>query len=91
MIYCDIPYDCTKECYGVKFDRLAFLDWADAQEAPIVVSEYNIDDPRFEVLAERQKKQLMQGSKYQKNVTERLCVPKRQAERIRSMLHELRT
>lgn len=55
---------------------------------PVIISEYNIDDQRFEVLAERQKMQLIQNAKYQKKVTERLYIPKRQGERIHSMQHE---
>lgn len=86
VIYCDIPYDCTSDNYGVQFDRAAFLDWADAQEQPVIISEYSIDDDRFEVLALREKQQLSAGAKHQKKVTERLYVPRRQAEEIRERL-----
>lgn len=87
VIYCDIPYQSTVgDCYGTQFDRAAFLDWADAQEQPVIISEYNIDDARFEVLAERAKRQLMAGAKHQKKVVERLYVPKRQADEMRRRL-----
>ena len=86
VVYCDIPYDCTSDNYGVSFDRAAFLDWADAQTMPVIVSEYNISDDRFAVLAEIQKRQLIQGAKAQKRVMERLYVPKRQLDMIKERL-----
>lgn len=86
VVYCDIPYTCTSNCYGVQFDRATFFDWACAQTAPVIVSEYSINDDRFVMLAETQKKQLLQGAKRQKTVTERLYCPKHQRERICAML-----
>jgi hypothetical protein len=86
VVYCDIPYNCTADSYGVRFDRAAFLDWADIQTAPIIISEYCIDDDRFTTLAEIEKRQLMQGAKHQKKVTERLYCLKRQADEIRARL-----
>lgn len=86
VVYCDIPYNCTADNYGVRFDRAAFLDWADIQTAPIIISEYCIDDDRFTMLAEIEKRQLMQGAKHQKKVTERLYCLKRQADEIRARL-----
>lgn len=86
VIYCDPPYNCTKDCYGIRFDRRAFLDWANAQSAPVIISEYDIEDDRFAVLAETTKKQLIQGAKTQKTVTERLYAPKRQIAEIQARL-----
>ena len=86
VVYCDIPYRCTRQCYGSTFDYAAFYDWACAQAAPVIVSGYSIDDDRFAVLAETQKKQLKQGAKHQKTVTERLYCPKHQREMIYAML-----
>jgi site-specific DNA-adenine methylase len=51
-VYCDIPYKGTRgydENYS--FDRDAFLDWADACSEPVYISEYDIDDKRFKVVA----------------------------------------
>ena len=53
---------------------------------PVIVSEYNISDDRFAVLAEIQKRQLIQGAKAQKRVMERLYVPKRQLDMIKERL-----
>ena len=86
VIYCDIPYDCSSDNYGVSFDRAAFFDWADSQSAPVIISEYNISDDRFTVLAETTKRQLAAGAKHQKRVVERLYVPKRQLDMIRERL-----
>ena len=87
VVYCDIPYgNADRRCYNVTFDRQAFFDWACAQTVPIIVSEYNIADDRFEVLVETSKKQLSAGAAHQKTVTERLYAPKHQIAEIRRRL-----
>ena len=86
VVYCDIPYGCTKDNYGVTFDRQTFFDWACAQTVPVIVSEYNIADDRFEVLAETSKRQLSAGAVHQKTVAERLYAPKHQIAEIRRRL-----
>ena len=86
VVYCDIPYTCTSNCYGVQFDHRTFFDWACAQTAPVIISEYSINDDRFVMLAGTQKKQLLQGAKHQKTVMERLYCPKHQREMICAML-----
>ena len=90
IIYCDIPYKATKTNYDTPFDREAFFLWAVQQEQPIVISEYNIEDERFAVLAETTKKQLSANGAHQKDVTERLYVPKHQYEHIVSLLKQQR-
>ena len=90
IIYCDIPYKATKTNYDTLFDREAFFLWAVQQEQPIVISEYNIEDERFTVLAETTKKQLSANGAHQKDVTERLYVPKHQYEHIVSLLKQQR-
>ncbi len=86
VIYCDIPYDCTKHDYGVKFDYAAFFDWAAEQTAPVIFSEYDCADARFALLAQTQKTQLSGGAKARKSVNEKLFAPKRQLEMIRARL-----
>ena len=90
IIYCDIPYKATKTNYDTPFDREAFFLWAVQREQPIVISEYNIEDERFTVLAETTKKQLSANGAHQKDVTERLYVPKHQYEHIVSLLKQQR-
>jgi site-specific DNA-adenine methylase len=51
VIYCDIPYQGTAD-YGDTFNNSKFFDWASAQENPVFVSEYKINDDRFFLLKE---------------------------------------
>jgi len=56
VVYCDIPYAGTAEYDKNKaFDRGAFLDWADAMEAPVYISEYAINDARFKCISNHEK------------------------------------
>ena len=49
IIYCDIPYENTRGYDKNKsFNRKTFLDWADKQENPVFISEYQIKDDRFQ-------------------------------------------
>ena len=86
VIYCDIPYNCTANNYGVKFDYGAFFEWVCYQYVPVIISEYNIPDDRFTELASIEKIQISQGAAHQKKVQERLYVPKWQLEEIRAKL-----
>jgi len=47
VVYCDIPYG-KGSYYTEPFDRQAFLDWAATRLFPVYISEYNIDDARFQ-------------------------------------------
>lgn len=47
VVYCDIPYKGTAS-YLNEFDHQSFYEWAATRSFPVFVSEYNIDDPRFE-------------------------------------------
>lgn len=51
VIYCDIPYESTGD-YGITFNHKQFFDWAHEQKNPVFISEYNIDDKRFNLLKE---------------------------------------
>jgi site-specific DNA-adenine methylase len=51
VIYCDIPYKGTAD-YKNEFSHKYFFDWANNQENPVFISEYNIDDDRFFLLKE---------------------------------------
>lgn len=55
VIYCDIPYKGTVEYKNCSFNYDKFYDWACSQTVPVYVSEYNIDDKRFECIAEIEK------------------------------------
>ncbi len=82
VVYCDPPYKCslnTSDYFGSarEFNRESFLDWcADvSRTTPIFISEYSIDDPRFEVVAEKEKICSMNDS-IVKKVCERLYTVK---------------
>ena len=82
VVYCDPPYHaCDKSLYestAKAFDHCAFYDWCVrvSKTNPIFISEYSIEDDRFEVVAEKQKMTSM-SSKTSFNVTERLYTVKK--------------
>ena len=82
VVYCDPPYhDRDKklyECTASSFDHCAFYDWCVrvSKTNPIFISEYSIEDDRFEVVAEKQK--MMRMSQFKSSiVTERLYTVKK--------------
>lgn len=80
VVYCDPPYHaCDKTLYEgtARFDHNAFYDWCVrvSKTNPIFISEYSIEDDRFEIVAEKQKMTSM-SSKTAFNVTERLYTVK---------------
>lgn len=62
VVYCDPPYaNTTKRLYmgqAKVFNRERFLDWCVdvSRTNPVFISEYLIEDSRFEVIAEREKR-----------------------------------
>ena len=82
VVYCDPPYHaCNKSLYdgtAKAFDHNAFYDWcvSVSKTNPIFISEYSIEDDRFEVVAEKQKMNSM-SSKKSFVVTERLYTVKK--------------
>ena len=82
VVYCDPPYHaCNKSLYdgtAKAFDHNAFYDWCVrvSKTNPIFISEYSIEDDRFEVVAEKQKITSM-SPKTSLNVTERLYTVKK--------------
>ena len=81
VVYCDPPYHgCDKRLYdgtAKGFEHNAFYDWcvSVSKTNPIFISEYSIEDDRFEIVAEKQKMTSM-SSKTAFNVTERLYTVK---------------
>ena len=82
VVYCDPPYHaCDKIFYegtAKAFDHCAFYDWcvSVSKTNPIFISEYSIEDDRFEIVAEKQKITSMSQVK-SFNVTERLYTVKK--------------
>lgn len=81
VVYCDPPYHASNmNLYEgtARFDHNAFYDWCvDVSKTnPIFISEYSIEDDRFEVVAEKQKMTSMSSVK-SFNVIERLYTVKK--------------
>lgn len=61
VVYCDPPYHASDnslyEGTADAFDHCAFYDWcvSVSKTNPIFISEYSIEDDRFEIVAEKQK------------------------------------
>lgn len=82
VVYCDPPYHaCDYRLYegtAKAFDHCAFYDWCVrvSKTNPIFISEYSIEDDRFEIVAEKQKITSMAPVK-SFNVNERLYTVKK--------------
>lgn len=57
FVYCDPPYKDSGCDYNVEFNHDEFYNWCVdvAKTNQILISEYNIDDPRFECIGEKEK------------------------------------
>lgn len=71
VIYCDIPYTNTHGYNNAQFNREAFLDWAAGREN-LYISEYSIDDGRFNCIWEKQRISTYSAQNNGLKVTERL-------------------
>ena len=82
VVYCDPPYHaCRGHLYegtADAFDHCTFYDWCVrvSKTNPIFISEYSIEDDRFEVVAEKQKMTCLSSVK-SSIVTERLYTVKK--------------
>lgn len=71
IVYCDPPYANTDR-YGSDFDTPAFLEWAATRPYTVYVSEYNIDDPRFTCIWEKEIRSTLCASNNTVKARERL-------------------
>lgn len=81
VIYCDIPYEGTDE-YNKKegFDYERFYQWCERQTQPVFISSYQMPEYRFDCIEEFTHRSTL-SSTANNLVTERIYVPKHQAER----------
>ena len=83
VIYCDIPYEGT-DGYLEKgqggFDYERFYQWCERQTQPVFISSYQMPEDRFGCIEEFTHRSTF-AQKYNNLVTERIYVPKHQAER----------
>jgi hypothetical protein len=68
IIYCDPPYEGTKEYRGGGFNHKAFYDWCMAQRVPVYVSSYNVSDPRLKRVKAINTRSLLNSSKSKQSV-----------------------
>lgn len=76
VIYCDIPYLNTNK-YKHPFDYERFYLWAERQEIPIYISEYQMPKDRFVCVAEKEKKSKLSATT-NKITIERIFRPRTQ-------------
>ena len=83
VIYCDIPYEDTggyieKDKGGFDYER--FYQWCERQTQPVFISSYQMPEDRFDCIEEFAHRCTF-AQKDNNLVTERIYVPKHQAER----------
>ena len=83
VIYCDPPYRGT-DGYKNEFDHERFYDWCERQNELVLISEYNMPDDRFVCVWECQHRSRLSATT-NNAVTERLFVPKHQAQKYYEM------
>lgn len=77
VIYCDIPYLNTNK-YKHSFDYERFYLWAEKQEIPIYISEYQMPKDRFVCVAEKEKRCCLSATNNGKITIERIFRPRTQ-------------
>lgn len=83
IIYCDIPYKDTREYKYDTFDHEAFYDWAEAQDVPVFISEYDMPLDRFKVIAEWERTSTFSATNNALKKIEKLFVPARWYDKFR--------
>ena len=83
VIYCDIPYEGTdgyleKDKGGFDYER--FYQWCERQTQPVFISSYQMPEDRFDRIEEFTHRSTLSATA-NNLVTERIYVPKHQAER----------
>ena len=77
VIYCDIPY-ANKAKYKHPFDYERFYLWAEKQEVPVYISEYEMPKDRFVCVAEKEKRCTYSSTNNSVVAIERIFRPKTQ-------------
>ena len=81
VIYCDIPYEDTNVYNKAEgFDYERFYQWCERQTQPVFISSYQMPEDRFDCIEEFTHRCTF-AQKDNNLVTERIYVPKHQAER----------
>ena len=81
VIYCDIPYEDTNVYNKAEgFDYERFYQWCERQTQPVFISSYQMSEDRFDCIEEFTHRSTLSATA-NNLVTERIYVPKHQAER----------
>lgn len=81
VIYCDIPYEDTNVYNKAEgFDYERFYQWCERQTQPVFISSYQMPEDRFDCIEEFTHRSTLSATA-NNLVTERIYVPKYQAER----------
>jgi hypothetical protein len=81
VIYCDIPYEDTNVYNKAEgFDYERFYQWCEQQTHPVFISSYQMPEDRFDCIEEFTHRSTLSATA-NNLVTERIYVPKHQAER----------
>lgn len=81
VIYCDIPYEDTNVYNKAEgFDYERFYQWCERQTQPVFISSYQMPTDRFDCIEEFTHRSTLSATA-NNLVTERIYVPKHQAER----------
>lgn len=83
VIYCDIPYEGTDGYLGKGkggFDYERFYQWCERQTQPVFISSYSMPEDRFDCIEEFTHRVTLSATA-NNLMTERIYVPKHQAER----------
>ena len=81
VIYCDIPYEDTNVYNKAEgFDYERFFQWCERQTQPVFISSYQMPEDRFDCIEEFTHRSTLSATA-NNLVTERIYVPKHQAER----------
>lgn len=84
VIYCDIPYNRTAD-YGREFNHHEFFNWADSQDNPVFISEYNIPDKRFTLIKQISHRTTFSVEKQNSKVIEKLYVNKVGLQKLKEL------
>ena len=86
VIYCDIPYEDTNVYNKAEgFDYERFYQWCERQTQPVFISSYQMPEDRFDCIEEFTHRSTLSATA-NNLVTERIYVPKHQAERGNSIV-----
>lgn len=81
VIYCDIPYEDTNVYNKAEgFDYERFYQWCERQTQNVFISSYQMPEDRFDCIEEFTHRSTLSATA-NNLVTERIYVPKHQAER----------